>query len=226
MAADKEPSTLYQILGANLRTIRKDRGWSQDELARRARAHGLKWSRSSVAAFESAKQSMNVQDLVLLLITLQTSVGELLTGDGGALVSKSVILDLKDLRTILTTDGPAGGLEQPTDPLRLDHDVERQLDRSRSEADEVWLQWISDARREAEQKAARRVGVPVDAFVDMAVDRWGQSLTEERDERAEAAARHIDSSRGLQASRGHITRQLLEELEPQIQDYLKRAEGD
>jgi transcriptional regulator with XRE-family HTH domain len=224
MAPKTESRWLYQILGANLRAMRKDLGWSQDELARRARTLGLHWSRSSVAAFETGKKPIHLQDLLLLLVLLRTSVGELLVGDSQIGLSKSVTLALEDVRALLTTDGLKGEFGQESDsPAQPVHAAEGDLNPARTEADDVWLIWISNAKREAEQKAARKVGVPVDDFVAMAFRRWGQSLTDERDARAEAAVNQIDSSRGLQASRGHITRQLLQELEPQIQNYLENA---
>ena len=54
MQIDEQSPTLDQLIGDNLRRLREREGLSQDEVARRARRHGLQsWTRSSVAAAEA-----------------------------------------------------------------------------------------------------------------------------------------------------------------------------
>ena len=66
---------------------------------------------------------------------------------------------------------------------------------------------------EAEQKAARSLGVgPM--TVQMACHQlWGRSLTDERESRVKRRARLDASPRSLQAQRGHVTRELMAELQ-------------
>jgi transcriptional regulator with XRE-family HTH domain len=70
-----------------------------------------------------------------------------------------------------------------------------------------------EAAGEAEQKAARRLGVPPFAIALEARRRWRCSLSAERDRRVTAEARETDDRRTLQAVRGHVTRSLLAELQ-------------
>jgi transcriptional regulator with XRE-family HTH domain len=87
------------------------------------------------------------------------------------------------------------------------------------------LQAARDAAEgDAERKAARRLGLddPVELAL-AAIALWGHSLTEERDRRLEPLVPDIAKlggsnlsagARTLQATRGHITRRLLDELAP------------
>jgi hypothetical protein len=72
---------------------------------------------------------------------------------------------------------------------------------------------------EAEQNAARKLELddPLEVAV-AAIALWDHSLTWERDERVAAAevCNPGSSARTLQALRGHVTRQLLAELEPLV----------
>jgi len=66
-----------------------------------------------------------------------------------------------------------------------------------------------------EQRAARRFKVGALQVAVAARQRWRRSLTEERDRRsAEATAGKSD--RAAQTLRGHVTRRLLAELEPDL----------
>jgi hypothetical protein len=75
------------------------------------------------------------------------------------------------------------------------------------------------ARGETEMKSARKLKLndPVVLAV-AAIARWGRSLTEERDARVETAATPDVAARTLQALRGHVTRQLVEELKPILRE--------
>jgi hypothetical protein len=76
---------------------------------------------------------------------------------------------------------------------------------------ELWAA-SEEATGEAEQKAARRLGVPALAVALEARRRWGRSLSAERDQRVGAQAPGRTDLRGLQALRGHVSRLLLAEL--------------
>ena len=71
----------------------------------------------------------------------------------------------------------------------------------------------TEAAGEAEQKAARRLGVPAFAIALEARHRWQRSLSAERDHRVAAQAPGLEPRR-LQAIRGHVSRVLLTELAP------------
>lgn len=71
-------------------------------------------------------------------------------------------------------------------------------------------------RGEAEQKAARKLGVPAETIAEEAFRKRGRSLTEERDARVDEQDPPPHSARSVQAQRGHITRQLVGDLETLI----------
>jgi len=72
---------------------------------------------------------------------------------------------------------------------------------------------VHEAAGEAEQKAARRLGVHPAAVALAAHRLWGRSLTAERDRRV-AEQSPGDLPRRIQAVRGHVTRKLVAELSP------------
>jgi hypothetical protein len=75
---------------------------------------------------------------------------------------------------------------------------------------------VQEAGGEAEQKAARKLGVHPAAVALAAQRQWGQSLTAERDKRVLERSPG-ESPRRIQAIRGHVTRTLLGELRPLLQ---------
>ena len=87
------------------------------------------------------------------------------------------------------------------------------------------------ANGEAEQKAARKLGVTPQMIAQAAYDIWGRSLTDERNLQVEQLD-WVDetSTRQVQALRGHVTRQLLDDIENLISSnpniYVKLDEED
>ncbi len=71
--------------------------------------------------------------------------------------------------------------------------------------------------RDAEQKAAKKLGVTADDVLAAALTLWGKTLTDERDARAEKQVSGDASPGRLQAIRGHMTRDLLNELQPVLE---------
>lgn len=70
------PSTIgaRQTLAKNLKRIRAERGWSQEDLALEAELH-----RTFVAHVESCRRNISIDNIEKLAIALGVSVGELLT---------------------------------------------------------------------------------------------------------------------------------------------------
>lgn len=194
------PPGLNQLVAQNLERIRKERGWSQDEVASRGWRVGLPWSRSTITALEGARRTLTVSELVLLALTLDTSVAELLAGRGNALLGDDTELSLSDVRALLSGNKEGA-------------DIRRRIHKARQAK---YKRPMLAVNGEAEQKAARNLGVTSQAIADAAYDLWSQSLTEERDARLEEEGSHLHSQRSLQALRGHITRRLVREIESLI----------
>ncbi len=70
------PSTVgaRQILARNIKRIRAERGWSQEDLALEAELH-----RTFVAHVESCRRNISIDNIEKLAIALGVSVGELLS---------------------------------------------------------------------------------------------------------------------------------------------------
>ncbi len=81
----------------------------------------------------------------------------------------------------------------------------------------IRAQAVLEAAGEAEQKAARKLGVHPAAVALAAQKLWQRSLTAERDRRV-AERSPAGSPRRVQAMRGHITRLLVGELRECIED--------
>jgi hypothetical protein len=71
-------------------------------------------------------------------------------------------------------------------------------------------------------KIAQRLSVkPFDVSLT-AHKLWGHSLSEERDRRVAESAPKKATARSIQALRGHITRSLIEELQPALEKGKKK----
>lgn len=210
MPTPTKKTTLYEVFGGNLREMRKSRGWSQDQLARRAREEGLSWSRSSVAAVEAGRKTLDLTEVVLVTVAVGGGLPELLAGDGEAALSQLAQMSLESIRSILSGDDPISAVTTADKTLA-------------KLASQVKTRDKVNARRratlppygEAEQKAARKLGVSVELLAETSFRLWGHSLTDEREARVGPLSRS-DSITSLRALRGRVTRQLLADLEPQL----------
>jgi hypothetical protein len=70
---------------------------------------------------------------------------------------------------------------------------------------------------DAERHAARKLGTTPEQINVAALRRWGRTLAEERDHRLSEQTAEL-SARSRQALRGHITRDLLTELQDELVD--------
>ena len=70
---------------------------------------------------------------------------------------------------------------------------------------------------EAEQKAARKLGVTTRELREASLSLFGRFMDAERDARTDAK-HHPDSARTRQAVRGHVTRQIQQELAEHLAD--------
>lgn len=207
MASKYEPPRLGQVVGTNLERIRNIESWSQDDVAARGWRVGLPWTRSTVAAVEGGRRAIELGEVVLLALTLNRTVTELLAGTGVARLGDGSDISLSDIRQIVTRDARRA--------QKAVVDVKHRIYATRNQAyDRVML----SAGGEAEQKAARKLGVTPQVIAEAAYTLWRRSLTEERNVRVEAKAADPDTARKSQARRGHITRVLVREIESLLDD--------
>lgn len=229
MATDGKsgPRTIWLLIGQNIERIRKERRLSQDDAAAIVRRGGLPWSRQVVSGLEAGTRELDVGEFVLLCAAFSVTPGEVLHGAEDEWVE---VLPRGD-DTFVKWEVPGiGKYEIPTTSLGRTMpigDIRALLagDRKAREINRKWAEYRQrkddtvaavglavSASREAEMHAAARLGIdPVDV-VKRAHKLWGRSLTEERDNRVARRTDPETSARSLQALRGWITRQLLDEL--------------
>jgi transcriptional regulator with XRE-family HTH domain len=206
--------TLEQAIGERLRQLREACGIRQEEVAVAARKYGLKWTRATIAAIELGQRRLPLGELALIPVVLAEAD---VTG-GRILALADLVPD--DDRLVRV----ARGLELPAKAAR-----------ALLGGQEVALPTppIAEACGDAETKAASTLRVSPEAIVQAAHRRWGRSLTAERDRRVEAytapmltldpaEAARPGWPRRLQAIRGHVTRELLEELRPLLKGTTKK----
>jgi transcriptional regulator with XRE-family HTH domain len=222
--------TLARELGAALRRFREAHGLRQDDIAACARTWGIRWSRPAVAAIEAGQRRLTIEQLFLLpwIATNQDRkaakrgeipvwpLGAMLEELGLVRLSPAVQVGGRGLRLIVEGRAveAAEMFETPADRARWDAnwDLARQIFPSAGEAPEATWQVNVAAQGEAEQKAAARFKTSPLAVARVARKLWGCSFTAERDRRV--AERHTTdkSPRTIQALRGHVARELIEEL--------------
>lgn len=240
-----EATPLGATVGARLRELRAEKPWiaRQEDVARRMReAVGFgNWTRATVAAVETGKRDVSLEELVGLTYACAVPIHEWFAGDGLVALAPLGAVTHRGLRRMFGADEP----EDPRmdwfipdvvtnyEPMKQRHQAwEREHEDELTEALSygilagVWRdhtpvkdprQAILDSEGDAEQKAAdslSRRGVDVKPLEVSLVAHalWGQGLTAEREERVADLAEPDASPRSIQAVRGHVTRGLLAEV--------------
>lgn len=205
--ADAVP--FQQVIATGMRSIRGD--LPQDRIRAFANDYGLAWTRSTVAAIETGKRKISADELVLLPLILSRATGrpvqlaDLFPEGPAVLITDDAALKPAVVRKVANgqvDDRAAGGwwyLDCFTPGSR----------RTRALAtDRIAL---LESEREQETRAARQLGIEPIALVKTAHALWKRGLVEERDRRAAEA--HPDAEgKSLDIIRGHVTRQLFDEL--------------
>lgn len=201
------PSTLSRVVGENVKRLRKDRGASLEHFADGARFFGLPWTASTVSDIESGRRSPTLSTLLVLLAVLNgyhnapnVRLSDLLAGSAGEVVA------LNDAMTAVLSAvrGAVNGKPFLHDALRQPDGTTPAATTGALRNAEQWAGQQVGHYGLADKRAARALGLDdLDMFVQ-SFERWGHTLTAERDARAED---------GATAQRlGRITRELVDEL--------------
>jgi transcriptional regulator with XRE-family HTH domain len=185
-------TALQAAIAAGIRVRREDLGRTQDDVARSGRELGFDWTAAIIAAMETGKREIHFAELVAVLSILEAPLAAILQDEAITLSDKAE-LSAHSLVTL--------GAQIPT--------VYR---RDTQTAEAV----ISAAAADAERKVARRLGVAPGRVSVAAYQRWGRSLTEERDARVAELVSPRANMRTIQALRGHVTRALMDELRESV----------
>jgi transcriptional regulator with XRE-family HTH domain len=189
---------------------------TQDQAAQLLRRFGLEVSRSALAALERGSgRTLDVGELALVCLAFKVPLDYLLTGSERVRISESATVAAGALAAMIAgevadVDVPATRETVDVEGLAAVKRRHRRLWPTATPAGIVRAERL--ARGDVETKAAQRIDVdPADLSI-AAFGRFGRSFTDERDARLGEVA--DTSKRSLQALRGHITRQVLAELEP------------
>jgi transcriptional regulator with XRE-family HTH domain len=206
---------LEHVIGQKVRAVREKHNLTQDELAERLRIDGLDWSRSAVAALEGGTKSLSVVEIAILALSLsdldpKLTFTSLVTSDQPIPIGTSVQAPGNMVAAIISGRFRRKSLEAVGARAKSAAWAGREeilINPDPTIFDEVQAE--RDAKGDAELKAARRLDVSAYHVALAALRLWGHSLTVERDKRV--AAKAEGDTRAL---RGHVTRQLMNELTP------------
>lgn len=225
-----EASPFASALGEQLRATREEAGRTAEDVARRARHLGLSWHRSTVGQIEQGKRNVTAAELFTLPLVYDQPLSSLLPPKEAAIwLTPQAAVHGAELRRVLVegySPNPA-----PADHASAEWHLLGAYDMLRdvvASAESDIAQWPTGAQRkyfaqpdEAETKAAKRLDTTPQYVAYTARELWGHGLAAERDARLEERTATPDSPRALQAARGHITRALLNELEPIVREHEK-----
>lgn len=200
----RETVTVGEAVRRRIRELREKRGQTQDEVVRGLRKLGLDWSRSHLAKIEAGTTPLDrLPDLLVVADSFGISLADLL----GAKDAAAALISLNDVAAVEGSEAAE----------KLDVRV-----RVTWSEDAAAAALEADARGDAEIKAARRLGVDSLDVATAALRTFRRSLTDEREERVSQRARKGASDRTRQAIRGHVTRELVEELRPVVEKARRR----
>jgi hypothetical protein len=214
--------TLGELIGRNLREYRAATAQTQDHLAGHLRARGLMWTRTQLAKVERGERDVGLGELFALIVALEVAPAELLSGERGEWVMLTDHVSVSPGQLALWMSpkkSRLGGddvqlLGIPTRlvliPGKIRPNAWPDLDDEELDSADV------AAGGDAERKAAERLGVDAVTVARAALVTWRRGLVDERDARVMAQVPKEATPRTVQAARGHVTRQLLEELRPVI----------
>lgn len=208
MTSKNDATPLAAVVGENLLRLRLTADKTQDEMVRVLRAAGIEWSRVTLGQVERGERPITFAEVLLLAADGIAAPAELLSGAGSVDLGDGQRRRLDVLRNSLAAEpgGAAGG----------------HLASASATAKSSGRAAVRQPPGEAEDKAARKFGVTVEQVDRAASFLWRRSLTAERDRRM-ARFDEPMTPRVRQARRGHVTRELLAEIEPAIDDLEVKA---
>ncbi|MFI6100778.1 helix-turn-helix transcriptional regulator [Lentzea sp. NPDC051213] len=206
-----EAESVGAVVGKNLERLRRRAQMTQHEAARLFARRGAPLSRSKIAAIEAGERThLTFADVLVIAHTYNVEVAELFDGHGPVAIAEHVVLSRPVIRGLLRgTNVPEGSVSW--DPQTHQAELLRIAD-VRAEGDAVTVGKFRLA--DADHALAQRLNVAPQIVVDIALQIWGNTLTEERDARV---SRFGALDRGERhAHRGHITRELSQEIEAEL----------
>ena len=212
--APPHPVDLSRVLAQRLSAVREQQRLTQDDVADRARELGLEWGRDTVAKIETEDRELKLVEFLLLPVILKRPLADLLPPKGSVGLTPSVQVSAAALagllRSVVVGSPEAESLALPAkgNDVRTIAIVPAGWTAVKPVRPAI-IRW--DALREAERKAAKRLGRDPIELSTLAHKIWGMGLTEKRDQLLTEQAKAGDA-RTRQALRGWVTRTLDKEL--------------
>ncbi|WP_280201592.1 helix-turn-helix domain-containing protein [Nocardia cyriacigeorgica] len=182
---------LDDVIRARLIQLRKERGWTQAQVAVAARALGLQWTRSTVGAIEAGIQRVDhLLEVASLCAIFGLPVGSLLDGGDNIDLPNGDRAPLSQIRKALA--GQYSSVEIKTETY-----VEQRI--GAEDPDEL-------------ERIGNRIGIDRNLLRHLSEEAFGtRFFLAERDKRAGITA--DTPPRSAQAKRGHATRGMLAEVQ-------------
>jgi hypothetical protein len=192
--------TLRELVAGNLRRLRAEAGVALDVLLPTARANGLDWTASWLAAVERGTRALTAEQLLALPVVLsgalrrRVTLADLLRGDAPVVLAATLdaphpSVPAAYLRDVVTGQPVERPFSTPVPVPAPDPDAgasvraaQRLHEISRAGLGDVDIRALARAEAgagTAEARLARRLGVPEIAVIAAAASLWGHSLTEE-----------------------------------------------
>ncbi len=223
---DSTPLPFGVALGHRLRQVREELGQTGAGLAEMCRGVGLNWDRPTVTRIEQGKRQVTASELLLLTLVYRRPLADLLPAEPSALSAgnRATTATPDALRDALVKPPGVGagwhitGLFEdalaalPKFAERLERDVAKVPGASAITV----LEASEHAGDDTTAKAARALGATPLEVATAAQLLWDHGVAAERDARTEALG-PSPNVRTRQARRGHVTRRLLAELRPMVE---------
>lgn len=189
-------------VGERVRHGRSRSGRTQDQVASAARYLGLPWSQQTVAQIERGTRAVSLPEFLLLPTVIGTGrAADYLPETGRIAVSPGFAVDAEVLRGLWRGQPRTIGESEDVDPRSI--------------------QLVPD---QVERKAAARLGQTPFAAMEIARFLYDVRLAEERDRRVRSRVARGSAAATTRAVRGHVTRELLEEVRRYLSEPNLRTE--
>lgn len=180
------PMKMGAVVGETLRALREEDGQTQQDVANMLARWGLAWTRAQVAGIEAGRrESFGLDELIILSNAFGINLRDWFPGYGTVWLRPGVYLARVEIRIMFS----------PNYLPELRANVER------------------SPKSEAEQNAARALGVTIEEIKASALELWGASFTDEREIRLRRVNDRLTGARKrISGKRSAISRGLMNEL--------------
>lgn len=211
-------------MGERVRVVRQAAGLRQQDLSDAAKWLGLRsWSPTRIAGIERGAKAISAEDLLRLVAVLSRATGRdvdvaelfdsadyIKVTDAASIEARQVVELLRGRAVTWHLSPTSVDLGEQAAAAARSSAILRAAGRNR-------LPIVGETRRvaqgmrEADERAARALGLAAYPFETLCVVLWGRSLSDERDARLAARGMDGDAAETVRARRGRITRELLAE---------------